>query len=58
MRIRNGLKINDYVMYHEKVYLVTKLYEEKDGKFCDLISKDTNEVLTKIPIFHCIRINT
>lgn len=56
MRLWNGLKLRDYVTYHEKVYMVTKLYEENGNKFCDLLLLNTKQEINGISIYDCTKV--
>lgn len=53
MRIWNGLSINDKVIYKEKVYIVSKLYEQKGKRLCNLRSIEKNNELEGILIYEC-----
>ena len=58
MRIWNGLRLDDIIEYKGKRYIITKLYEEKNTRVCDLTSYDKNnqEILKGVSVYECSRI--
>lgn len=58
MRIWNGLNVNDSVIYKNKEYRVTRLYELDNEKLCDLIYLEENQekTLTRILVKECEKI--
>ena len=53
MRIWNGLSINDKVIYKEKIYIVSKLYEQSGKKLCNLRSIKEDNELEGIVVYEC-----
>ena len=56
MRIWNGLRIGDIVLYKEIKYCIIKLYEIKNKRVCDLKDYETGEkILIGIDIYECTK---
>lgn len=56
MRIWNGLRIGDIVLYKGFKYYIIKLYEIENKRVCDLKNYDTGEkILTQINIYECMK---
>ena len=56
MRIWNGLRIGDIVLYKGFKYYIIKLYEIENKRVCDLKKYDTSEkILIQINIYECTK---
>lgn len=53
MRIWNGLRVKDIVIYKDKRYIVEELYEINNVKCCNLISCDGEEKVKEVDILEC-----
>lgn len=58
MRIWNGLRVNDIVVYKENKYIITELYEENNTRLCNLTSydKENERLLKGVLVYECIRV--
>lgn len=57
MRIWNGLKVTDIVMYNNKKYRVKNLYIENDKRICDLTTFEDEEIIIKgVSVSECEKI--
>lgn len=56
MRIWNGLRIGDIVLYKGFKYYIIKLYEIENKRVCDLKDYETGEnILIGIDIYGCMK---
>lgn len=56
MRIWNGLRIGDIVLYKGFKYYIIKLYEIENKRVCDLKKYDNGEkILIQINIYECTK---
>lgn len=57
MRIWNGLRINDIIIYNNKKYIIKKLYDEENKRVCDLATLDEPDKITlqAISVYECIK---
>ena len=56
MRIWNGLRIGDIVLYKGFKYYIIELYEIENKRVCDLKGYETGEnILIRIDIYECVK---
>lgn len=57
MRIWNGLRLNDIVIYNNKKYIIKKLYDNENKRVCDLATlEEPDKILFfEISVFECIK---
>ena len=58
MRIWNGLRVNDIVVYKGNKYIISELYEEDNTRLCNLTSydKEKERLLKGVLVYECIRV--
>lgn len=57
MRIWNGLRLNDIVIYNNKKYIIKKLYDNENKRVCDLATLEEPDkiLLFGISVYECIK---
>lgn len=57
MRIWNGLRLNNIIIYNNKKYIIKKLYDEDNKRVCDLATLDEPDKITLqgISVYECIK---
>ena len=57
MRIWNGLRLNDRIIYNNKKYIVKKLYDEDNKRLCDLatLEEPDKNAMQGILVYECIK---
>lgn len=57
MRIWNGLRLNDIVIYNNEKYLIKKLYDNENKRVCDLATLEEPDkiLLFEISVYECIK---
>lgn len=57
MRIWNGLRLNDIVIYNNEKYIIKKLYDNENKRVCDLatLQEPDKTLLFGISVYECIK---
>lgn len=57
MRIWNGLRLNDIVIYNNKKYIIKKIYDNENKRVCDLATLEELDKITLhgISVYECIK---